>query len=114
MNNNKSRTRGRKAARWGMLALLLTILVAPFSGYLLTDHAQAQTAQQDVNERSEFWREVRQGQSGYSAVQGPETNVLIQNNGQNWRALRNGPIAQYGAWIFGGVVAALFVMLLLY
>ena len=38
------------------------------------------------------WREVRSGDpsSGYASLPGRETNVLVQTEGQEWRARRNG------------------------
>jgi formate dehydrogenase subunit gamma len=32
-------------------------------------------------------------------VRGVETNVLIQNEGEMWRRIRNGPITVYGGWL---------------
>jgi len=47
---------------------------------------------------ADSWRQIRQGTAGYSAVPGRESGVLIQSSGQDWRLLRNGPIAGLGAW----------------
>lgn len=83
---------------WSILLILSCAIVLPTASYLLpTDIAQAQVVD-DQNQRANFWRAVREGYSGYSAVQGPETGVFIQNGGQNWRQLRNGPISTYGGW----------------
>jgi formate dehydrogenase subunit gamma len=35
----------------------------------------------------------------YASVPGHETNRLIQGAGRQWRALRNGPLTQYGGWL---------------
>jgi len=59
------------------------------------------------NPRSDFWRKVREGMEGYTAVKGPETGVLIQGYGQTWRQLRNGPIAALGGGVLGLTVFAL-------
>ena len=56
---------------------------------------------------AESWRKVREGVSGYTAVTGQETDVLIQGSGQNWRQLRNRLIATYGAWLIAGTTLAL-------
>ena len=32
-----------------------------------------------------------------TTVIGRETNILVQSDGQTWRAIRNGPISVYGA-----------------
>ena len=54
----RQRRARRRAGLWLMAAMLLTILLAPLSGYLLTDRAVAQTgteaapaAEQQTNQR---------------------------------------------------------------
>ncbi len=97
-----------------LAGLLVTILVAPFSGYLLLTekaHAQAAFDTEGSNPRSNFWRAVRGGSSGYSAVNGDEANVLIQNGGENWRQIRK-PIAKYGGWFVLAVAIACLVFFL--
>lgn len=49
------------------------------------------------NPLSEYWRKVREGVSGYSAVKGQETGVLMQEEGQDWRKWREGPLKLMGA-----------------
>ena len=44
------------------------------------------------------WKEIRSGAPQVTTVQGRETNVLIQPEGQTWRAMRV-PIATAGGWI---------------
>ncbi len=105
------RARAKKIALWSFLSIFVGAMVAPLSGYLyvaVTGPAHAQTAE-ETNPRSNYWRAVRDGLTGYTAVQGQETNVLIQNSGQNWRQWRNGPIANYGPWLLGLVIAAMAV-----
>lgn len=76
-------------------------------------HEDDHKAQESVNSISNIWRQVREGVSGYSAVSGQETNVLIQASGQNWRQLRNGPIATYAVWLLGATGSAIAVFFLL-
>ncbi len=90
------------------LLLVLTLLTLP-----LAVLPGGEAAAQESNPRADYWREVRKGIHGYSAVKGQETDVLIQTAGQNWRQLRNGPVANYGAWFLGGVVAAIVLFYLL-
>jgi formate dehydrogenase subunit gamma len=66
-----------------------------------------QHAETVVNPRTEFWRQAREGVQGYTAIKGPEADVLIQGSGQNWRRLRNGPVAAYGGALLGLAVFAL-------
>lgn len=88
-----------------LMGLLFAGLMAPVCLYVLSDIVVAQTgAENNVNERANFWRAVRREASGYTAVEGQETNVLIQNGGENWRSLRNGPLAVYSAWLLALVV----------
>ncbi|MGF1527617.1 MAG: formate dehydrogenase subunit gamma [Candidatus Competibacterales bacterium] len=106
----------RRKTMWGAGFLLLMLAVSallPLTGWLLVDEATAQSAAGDVNQRSEFWRAVRQGNSGYTAVTGQETSVLIQNGGENWRALRQGPVVFFGSAIIIAMLAAIGVFYLI-
>lgn len=96
-NDKVSRKRHKKIMLWSFAAILAGAMVLPLLGYVLVmvDPAFAAT---DYNPRAEYWRAVRGGNEGYTAVVGQETNVLIQNGGQNWRQLRNGPVASYLPW----------------
>jgi formate dehydrogenase subunit gamma len=60
------------------------------------------------------WRDVRSGDINpyqTTQVRGPETNVLIQTEGEMWRRIRNGPITVYGGWL---IVIAIVAMGLFY
>jgi formate dehydrogenase subunit gamma len=48
----------------------------------------------------------------YASVPGRETNRLIQAEGRKWRALRNGPLTQYGGWLLVIVLAAILLFYL--
>ena len=109
-------TAGRRRAggprkMWLMIGLAFVALVLPLGLGLM--HGTVPTAQaafeNNENPRSDYWRAVRQGQSGYTAVKGQETDELIENSGQNWRQLRNGPLATFGGWLLG--VALLLLVL---
>lgn len=94
----ESRRRYRKIALWSMALMISLSLLLPLSGYVYVgvQEANAQAVEQ-TNPRSNFWRAVRGGDEGYSAVPGAESGVLIQD-GNNWRQLRNGYVANYGGW----------------
>lgn len=104
----KSRIR---AMTWSLLFILAAALLLPAASYLLPqglpavagEAAHAQVTG-DANQRANFWRAVREGEAGYSAVAGAESGVFINNGGQNWRQVRNGLIATYGGW---AILAAL-------
>ena len=72
--------------------------------------SQAQRQQVQPGNNAPTWREARSGKEEYTSVKGRETGVLIQNDGQTWRKLRNGPIMFYGGW---AVVLMLIVPILL-
>jgi formate dehydrogenase subunit gamma len=108
-DNTTRKARARRYKRivlWSIAIILVGAMVLPLGSYVYTGiqsaHAQAV---EDSNPRANYWRAVRGGDQGYTAVQGQETDVLMQNGGQNWRQIRNGPIATIGGW-------GLFVVLL--
>jgi len=49
----------------------------------------------------------------YASLPGAEKNILIQGNGRDWRALRNGPLTQIGGWLIVIVLAAIIVFYLI-
>lgn len=108
---SQRRTRARYHKRlmlWSVLGILLGAMVLPLLGYVYTGFQTAQAQfTEDVNPRSQYWRAVREGNQGYTAVQGQETSVLVQNGGQNWRQVRNGPIASIGGWALFAVIIAM-------
>ncbi len=114
--------RRRRMMLWTIATILVAAMLLPLSGYVYVaiNDAQAQqagssSADNQTNPRANYWRAVRQGYDGYTAASGPyTTNVLIQNGGQNWRQLRNGPLETYVVWILALVVAALFVFTIVY
>jgi formate dehydrogenase subunit gamma len=107
-------TSERRRRKWLAVSLgAWVVLTAPISlSVVLTNSSvQADTGQKAgtalENPRAEYWREVRYGAQGYSAVTGPEANVLIQDSGENWRQLRNGPASTIAAWLMAAVVLGL-------
>lgn len=99
----------KKSRRWRSMVLSLIVIlagamIAPLGGYLYVGIAGAQEQeaasgwQGEANPRSEYWRQVRESNEGITTASGPEAGVLMQDGGQNWRQLRNGPIAGIGGW----------------
>lgn len=62
--------------------------------------------------QTDLWRAIRQGEPGYTTQSNPRAGVLIQSQGEAWKALRNGPIATYGTWALGGIFAVLVLFFL--
>ena len=90
-----------------MLALL-ALLVCGIAG--LTHNA---SAQQDgavpgdslgINSDSDLWRFVRTGNAGSSQMKDELAAVMIQSEGDNYRAIRNGPVSTYGAVGVGAII----------
>ena len=72
---------------------------------------QQQQAQQPLNNQP-LWSEIRSGAPQITTVRGRETNVLIQPDGQTWRALRV-PVLFWGGILFAVAVAGLAIFYLL-
>ncbi|HSM19936.1 MAG TPA: formate dehydrogenase subunit gamma [Hyphomicrobiales bacterium] len=62
---------------------------------------------------SEFWRAVRQGDRGTVSIPDEKAARLIQSEGDNWRAIRNGPLSVYGVWVMLGMIILLALFFLL-
>ena len=56
---------------------------------------------------AEIWRAVRQGAQGNVSIPDRQAAVLIQSEGENWRAIRNGPLSVYSAWALLGIIIVL-------
>ncbi len=62
---------------------------------------------------AELWRSVRQGMQGNVSLPDKQAGVMIQSEGDNWRAWRNGPVTVVGAWglfVIIGLLALFFVL----
>ncbi|MFL6652998.1 MAG: formate dehydrogenase subunit gamma [Sulfurifustaceae bacterium] len=123
--SNSRWSRRRRAMVWGFAIMLIGAMILPLTGYLYEAIRPAaaapsgtqennSAADQQTNPRANYWRAVRQGYEGYTAASGPyTTNVLIQNGGQNWRELRNGPVEIYGAWVLAIAVGGILLLVIL-
>jgi formate dehydrogenase subunit gamma len=56
---------------------------------------------------ADFWRAVRRGEQFTTSLPDDRGGLLIQSEGDNWQAFRNGPLSTYGAWALLGIVALL-------
>lgn len=105
------RARHKRIMLWSFLIVLAGVVALPLFGYLyvsLTPQPVQAAANQESNPRANFWRVVREGNAGYTSASGPyTTNVLIQNGGENWRRLRNGPVANFAPWWLAIVLLAI-------
>lgn len=105
----QSRRRHRRIMFWSLVVILMGSMVLPIGGYVYTAIANAQAAsEQKTNPIANYWRAVREGDHGVTTADGPyATNSLIQNGGENWRNLRNGPIASISPWLLAAVLLAI-------
>lgn len=106
------------ARRIATLLAVLTVLVSA-TVLLASGPTLAQTGGQVPGDTlgtasdADFWRQIRGGTSGQVSTPDSRAGVLIQSEGDNWRAVRNGPVSVYGAWLLLGsvvVVAAFFAI----
>ena len=112
MNPTKGDSRGM-SMRWlaGIvgLAAACTVLaqtpaMSPKEGQEAATQVQQQRAQPLNN--APVWKEIRSGEPEYTNLPGRETNILIQSQGQTWRAART-PITTAGGALIALVLLAL-------
>lgn len=56
---------------------------------------------------SETWRAIRKGITGTVSIPDKQAGQLVQSEGDNWRAIKNGPIATWGALGLAGMLILL-------
>ena len=62
---------------------------------------------------AEIWRAIRGGAQGNVSIPNKQAGQMIQSQGDNWRAMRNGPITVLGGTVvllFIGIVALFFLV----
>lgn len=105
----------------GSLAAVVTI-IAGLGSISSTTYISTASAQQAGNvpgntlgtsSDTDFWRAVRQGEQGTVSIPDARAGVLVQSEGDNWRAFRNGPLSVFGAWALLGMVILLCVFFIL-
>ena len=58
---------------------------------------------------SDLWRTLRRGFQGKVSFADKQKGVAIQSEGDNWRAVRNGPLSVYGGWLLLATIVILAV-----
>ncbi len=89
------------------LIILVAMLVAGLGMPVTSAYGQASTDVLGNSAQTEFWRAIRQGKHGTVANTERNAAQLIQSEGDNWRALRNGPLSVYGAQAMIGIIMLL-------
>jgi formate dehydrogenase subunit gamma len=104
----------RMRSRLGLFLLLGAVLFL-LCGWIIWEGCSSASASSSahVNPRANYWREVREGVKGVTTEQGPETNVLIQNGGENWRSIRNGIVAVFSPWLLAVVFASIAIFFII-
>ena len=101
-------------AAFAALCLSVTIAFAQSPAVNPTEATDARSQQQQQTlqplNNQPVWSEIRSGAPQVTTVRGRETNVLIQPEGQTWRAARV-PLSALGGYLF---VFALLVLLAFY
>jgi formate dehydrogenase subunit gamma len=89
----------------GALAFAASVFAQPTALPSLTrdEISQQQTQQKERQQQQPYnnapvWKQARGSVEGYASIPAPEAGVLIQTDGQNWRALRNGTVSVIGGW----------------
>jgi formate dehydrogenase subunit gamma len=80
-------------------ALTLSPLFEPPPAYAQTGGSVPGNALGNASD-SDIWRQIRHGNPGQVSIPDAKAAVLVQSEGDNWRAWRNGPIAVVGAFAF--------------
>jgi formate dehydrogenase subunit gamma len=62
---------------------------------------------------ADLWRAIRRGENFSTSLPDNQGGLLIQSEGDNWRAFRNGPLSTYGAWALLGIIALLALFFLI-
>ena len=95
---------------------LMVILAALLSGTAgLSTPVQAQQQGEvpgqslGLSSDSDLWRYVRTGNAGSTQMKNELSAVMIQSEGDNWRAFRNGPLSNVGAFAVMGIIGLLVV-----
>lgn len=71
---------------------------SPLAGNVPGDHL-------GVTSDSEIWRALRRGAYGTVSIPDKQAGLMIQSEGDNWRARRNGPVTVGGIWALFGMIA---------
>ena len=98
----------------GFSMVLLCATAAGFTGSLVFGaqaFAQSKEAPSDtvrgLTGSSENWQAIRKGVEGYVSLPDKKAGVLVQSEGENLRAFRNGPLSVWGGW---GMLASIILV----
>ena len=85
-----------------VLLMLVFLAVAP-----KVQAGNVESADGNGYQGADYWRDVKQGVSGYSTDKDSEAGVLINQGGESWRQLRNNEVKPKGGWALAVTVLGL-------
>jgi formate dehydrogenase subunit gamma len=95
------------AVRALLLALLLAAPLLTVGGAAFAQDPQADPLLLQGGSDADVWRAVREGARGSVTIPDRNAGILIQSSGETWRAIRNGPLPEWGAWAMLGMIILL-------
>ena len=111
------RKSGGRSTRLGSILFFAAVfcgLALGVTGVPGLDHSAVAQTQDNVpgdalgnRNDSELWRQLRHGVKGNVSFPDEQAGVMIQSEGNNWRALRNGPVSVFGGWVLFGTIGLL-------
>jgi len=118
---NKKTSRVRKAFYFCALSLLF-VVTAPLIPYAIDAQAVGEKQSESgkvvalQSPAINLWNDVRQRNAlaeGSSQVKGVDSGILINKTGEDWRRYRIETLVPYGAYLMGGILAAIILYYLL-
>lgn len=104
----------RRLPAWLTGAVVLPLLVGLLLGWSgISQAGNVVAASNGGVQGADYWRQVTQGEQGYSTHKKVESGVLINRSGEDWRQLRAEQIQPYGKWALGGTLLVLMAVYLL-
>ena len=112
---SKLTQKGHLVLRQGWILWIAAVVIVLCASLAMPERAFAQASTDVLGEdaRTQFWEAVRHGARGSVSIHDPNAAQLIQSEGDNWRAVRNGPISVYAAQAIIGMllILAIFYMM---
>ena len=102
---------GKTSYKWTSVILTLAIIMIGVTSFNIPVNAQTSGEVPGqalgLNSDADLWRFIRNGNSGNISMQNELAAVMIQSEGDNWRAARNGPISTLGVLGVFGMIGLL-------
>ena len=95
-----------------MVFILNTIIISNSNTSLAQTKGEVPGKSLGIKSDTDLWKYVRNGNDGTTQMKDELSAVMIQSEGDNWRALRNGPVSMFGGIGLAGIIALLFVFFL--